>query len=146
MNTISISGNLAAEPEIRQVGDNEVTEFRIGHNTKRRRNGREEEITSWFNVERWGEAFANFAREFLRKGAKVYVTGSVEIDQWENNGKSGTTVKIKAFSVDLETWPDNDQSNRSNRSNSNRSNSNRSNQKPEKPAMDPAFDPNDIPF
>ena len=107
-NVIVISGNLADAPEIRNVGDSVVTEFRIAHNEKFKSQGRDQERTSWFSVERWGDAFADFAEKFLTKGAKVYVTGSVSVEQWESrDGKQGTTVKIRAHNVDLETWPDN---------------------------------------
>lgn len=163
MNVFCISGNLGDAPEIREVGDSVVTEFRIAHNEKFKRNGREEEITSWFTVERWGEAFADFAEKFLDKGSKVYVTGSVRIEEWEKDGQVQRKVKIRANAVDLETWPEDDGGSSSRgRSNSNRgggrSNSNRGGgggggsssrgrgRKDSGGSYDPAFDNDDIPF
>jgi single-strand DNA-binding protein len=100
--TITITGNLAAEPQQRLIGNGvTVTNFRVGSNQRHQdRSSGEwvEDDPNWYQVaafRRLGEhVFAS-----LRKGDPVIVTGRLKIRHWENEKGKGVSVEIVADAV-----------------------------------------------
>ncbi|QDP54691.1 MAG: putative single-stranded DNA-binding protein [Prokaryotic dsDNA virus sp.] len=98
MNSISLCGNLARDPEAQQVktgnGDNiALVKFTIANNRLHKR----EETCSFFDCEIWG-ASANFVNDYCRKGDKLAVNGEIRIDKWEDkdgNPRSKPIIKVK---------------------------------------------------
>ena len=96
---ITVTGNIATEPEQRRTGSGvPVTTFRLA-SSQRYRDAQSGEwvdgTTNWYRVSVFrtlGEnAFAS-----LRKGQRVIVDGRLRIKDWEANGKRGTEVEIDA--------------------------------------------------
>lgn len=81
---ITAVGNLAADPETREVGDNTVANFTLICNKK----VKGEEITSALRCAVWGPR-AKVVTDFLRKGAQVTVTGQAYVETYET--KTGET-------------------------------------------------------
>ena len=100
--TITITGNLAAEPQQRLIGNGvTVTNFRVGSNQRHQDRGSGEWVEddpNWYQVaafRRLGEhVFAS-----LRKGDPVIVTGRLKIRHWENEKGRGVSVEIVADAV-----------------------------------------------
>jgi single-strand DNA-binding protein len=93
LNRVQIIGNLGADPEVRTTpGGARVATLSIA--TSRRwtdRQGQPQEKTEWHRVIFW-EKLADLADQYLKKGDRVYVEGSIEYRQYED--KDGQTRYI----------------------------------------------------
>lgn len=94
MNTICISGRMTKDPDSKNVGEHTVVSFGIavdgyGKNPQ----------TSFFDVECWDKT-AEFVGEYLTKGSPVFITGRLQQDRWEKDGKKYSKDKIVASQVD----------------------------------------------
>jgi single-strand DNA-binding protein len=100
--TITVTGNIATEPEQRVVrGDEKVTSFRIAA-TRRRF---DEQTRSWVDVYTNYYSVSAFralglnAYTALRKGQRVIVTGRLRVKEWDNGTKQGVTAEIDADGI-----------------------------------------------
>src|SRR5205085_9989265 len=85
----------------------EVTQFHVAVNRNYKdQQGERQEETEWFRVVAWGQQ-AEFAAEYLRKGAKVYVEGRIQARQWEGqDGQKRYTTELVANTIqNLERRP-----------------------------------------
>lgn len=104
---IVVFGNLGKDPESRTVGADKVVKFSVAVNHKRK----DQESTSWFNVDVWGKQ-GDACAEYLHKGSKVMVAGSLEIRTYEKDGEKRTSADIRATQVDFaDSKPKADESN-----------------------------------
>ena len=105
INRITRSGNVATEPEVRAVGDSSVCHFRLG--ASRRFKG--EWVTDWFTVNVWGK-FGESIASRLRKGAKIVVSGSLEMREWEGKeGDKRLTPEIRCDGIEIMRQEDGEQ-------------------------------------
>ncbi|TFG66729.1 MAG: single-stranded DNA-binding protein [Gemmatimonadales bacterium] len=90
LNKVQLIGNLGADPEMRSTTTGvRLAKLRIA--TTRRwndRQGQPQEKTEWHNVTCW-DKLAEICERYLKRGAQVYVEGSIEYSQLE--GKDGQT-------------------------------------------------------
>ncbi len=100
---ITITGNLAADPELRPVGDTHVAVFRVGSTPWRTVEGqRENGTTLWLDVEAWGTLGEQVA-ENLSKGNTVVVDGVLMQDEWTNDeGEVRSRFKLRASNVGVD--------------------------------------------
>ena len=101
-NTITISGNITREPEMRYTpsGVSKVT-FGVAVNRSWRNQQTQEweEQTSFFNVVAWRQLAENVAAS-LTKGSRVVVSGRLEQRSWETEaGEKRSVVEIVADDV-----------------------------------------------
>lgn len=97
-NTVTISGNLTADPEIRSAPSGAaVASFTVAHNRSWTDNkGERQEKTSFIDVTAW-ERLAENAVESLTKGTRVIVEGRLEQETWEDqDGNKRSKVRIVA--------------------------------------------------
>lgn len=86
VNHVELIGWLGQEPEQRYTpGGVAIAEFAIATKRPGSRddNGERSYDTDWIDVVAWDQ-LANTATEFLRKGSRVRVTGSLQVDKWED--------------------------------------------------------------
>lgn len=76
MLNITAYGNLGKDPELKNVGQNQVASFSLAART-----GKDE--TTWMNCSVWGKR-AQTAAEYLRKGAKITITGRAKLNSYTN--------------------------------------------------------------
>jgi single-strand DNA-binding protein len=88
MATISFSGNLAADPELRHTQNGKpVARFTVIENRRRRMdNGWEDAEPNVFRVEVWAELAENVA-ESLHKGERAHVSGRIVTDRWDDKDR-----------------------------------------------------------
>lgn len=86
LNKIILMGRLVKDPEIRTVGDSEVTSFRIAVDRNYIPKGKERPDADFFDITLWN-GNAKFAAKHYTKGCQVYVVGSLENHSYE--GKNG---------------------------------------------------------
>ena len=94
-----IIGNLTANPEVRDVGDNKVANFKVAVNRKwRNRAGELQESVGFFSVVAWSNLAENIEKH-LAKGSPVFVSGRLEEDRWEKDGEGRSKIQIVAANV-----------------------------------------------
>jgi len=105
--TLILIGNLGKEPEMRYTPSGQpVTTLSVATNRRYSGvNGQPVKETAWFRVTVWGKQ-AETCNQFLHKGSKVLVAGSLTPDPetggphvWENNGKHGASYEVTASTV-----------------------------------------------
>ena len=103
INKVMLIGNLGRDPETRYAQNgNAVTKFSIATSEtwKDRTTGEQQERTEWHNIvcfARLGE----IAGEYLRKGSKVYIEGSLRTSSWEVNGEKKYRTEINANELQM---------------------------------------------
>ena len=91
VNKVILIGNLGNDPEVRTAPDKfQVCTFNLATNRdwKDRTTGEQKSQTNWHNVVVWEPNSVTYAKNFLKKGAKVYVEGKLETRKWQD--KSGS--------------------------------------------------------
>lgn len=85
LNKVMLIGNLGADPEIKYTPNGTaVANLRLATSENRKnRDGEWEERTEWHRVVLYGRQ-AEIAKDYLRKGSKVYVEGRIETRSWED--------------------------------------------------------------
>lgn len=97
INKVILIGNLGADPEVRYLpSGSAVANLRIAtsESWKDKENGTTQEQTEWHRVVYFNR-LAEIAGEYLRKGAKIYVEGSIRTRKWQDkNGQDRYTTEI----------------------------------------------------
>jgi single-strand DNA-binding protein len=103
VNKVILVGNLGNDPETRFMPDgNAVTNITVATsiNWKDRDSGESKERTEWHRVV-FFRRLAEIAGEYLKKGSKVYVEGSLRTRQWEKEGQKHYTTEIVASEMQM---------------------------------------------
>lgn len=91
LNTIAIVGRVGRDPEVKSVGDDIVAEFTVA--VERIARDADQPVVldeagkpkkpdpDWFSVSVWGKK-ADVARQYIKKGDLVGVSGPFKIDRW----------------------------------------------------------------
>ena len=101
LNRVMLIGNVGTDPEMRFTpSGNPVTSFRVA--TSRvytTSEGERKQETEWFTVVAWKKQ-AESCNQFLTKGQRVYVEGSLRTRTWEGqDGQKRTRVEVIANRV-----------------------------------------------
>lgn len=97
VNKCILVGNLGADPEIRRLNDGSpVVNLRIAtsESWRDKNSGERKEKTEWHQVVIFNDNLAKVAEQYLRKGMKVYVEGSLQTRKWEKDGIERYTTEI----------------------------------------------------
>jgi single-strand DNA-binding protein len=103
VNKVILIGNLGADPEVRYMpSGGAVTTIRLATSEtwKDKNTGQPQERTEWHRVVFY-QRLAEIAGEYLKKGAKVYIEGSIRTQQWEKNGEKRYTTEIIANEMQM---------------------------------------------
>lgn len=98
VNKAIIVGNLGKDPEIRRLTNGEpVVNFSVAtsESWKDKKSGERMERTEWHRIAIFNESLAKVAEQYLRKGSKVYLEGSIQTRKWTD--KDG----IEKFSTEI---------------------------------------------
>ena len=98
VNKVILVGNLGRDPEIRRLNSGDpVCNLRIAtsENWRDKSTGERREKTEWHNVVIFNENLVRVCENYLRKGSKVYVEGSLQTRKWtDQNGQEKYTTEI----------------------------------------------------
>lgn len=103
LNKMCLIGNLGADPEVRSLGEGngEVASLRIATSErwKDRTTGETKENTEWHSVSIFGDGLVNVAKNYLRKGSKVYIEGALRTRSYEKDGVTQykTEIQVRGF-------------------------------------------------
>lgn len=105
VNKVILIGNLGKDPEVRYMpSGSAVTNVTIAtsENWKDKQTGERQERTEWHNVVFFNR-LAEIAGEYLKKGSKVYVEGSLRTRKWQdkNSGQDRYTTEIVANEMQM---------------------------------------------
>ena len=101
INRVVLTGNLTADPELRNLpSGTSVCKLRVACNTRRKgASGEWEDKPNYFDVTVWGAQGENSAR-YLAKGRPVAIDGRLEWREWQDkDGNKRQSVDIVADSV-----------------------------------------------
>ncbi len=94
MNTATLVGRVGQDPELKYFDSGSVkARFSLAVDSGFGQN----KTTHWFNIEVWGKQ-AESAGQWIKKGALVGVSGSIDHNVWtDNNGMQREMFSIKAM-------------------------------------------------
>lgn len=99
VNKVILVGNLGKDPEIKFTGGGTaVANFSIATSSSYKDKTTQEwrETTEWHNVVAW-QRLAEIARDYLKKGNKVYIEGRLQTRKWQDKeGKDRYTTEVVA--------------------------------------------------
>ncbi|QIK38648.1 single-stranded DNA-binding protein [Caldichromatium japonicum] len=96
VNKVILIGNLGTDPEVRYMANGDaVANLRLATSeTWRDKSGEQQERTEWHNVVLFGK-LAEVAKQYLRKGSKVYIEGKLRTRKWQTqDGQERYTTEI----------------------------------------------------
>lgn len=96
INKVILIGNLGKDPILRRFPDGgAAANFAIATTDtwKNKQTGMQEEKTEWHQIV-CKNKLAEICEQFLRKGSKVYIEGSLRTRKWEKNGENHYTTEI----------------------------------------------------
>jgi single-strand DNA-binding protein len=107
VNKVILVGNLGADPEARSLNNGgEVVNLRVAttENWTDRSSGERKERTEWHRVVIFNENLGRVAKNYLRKGSKVYLEGQLQTRKWTDQSgqdRYSTEVVLQNFKSDL---------------------------------------------
>ena len=107
VNKVILVGNLGADPEARSFQNGgEVVNLRVAtSDTWKDRDGNRQEKTEWHNVAIFNENLGRVAKNYLRKGSKVYLEGQIQTRKWQDqsgNDRYTTEIVLGKFRGELQ--------------------------------------------
>lgn len=96
VNKVILVGNLGKDPEVKHLDSGVVVaNFSIATSESyKNKQGEKVENTEWHNIVVW-KGLAEIAEKYLKKGAKVYLEGSIKTRKWEDSdGKTRYATEI----------------------------------------------------
>ena len=104
LNKVMLIGNLGADPEIRSFQNGgRVANLRVATSEtwKEKNTGERQERTEWHRVVFFNK-LGEIAGEYLKKGSKVYVEGSIRTRKWQGqDGQDRYTTEIVANEMQM---------------------------------------------
>jgi single-strand DNA-binding protein len=107
VNKVILVGNLGADPEIRSLNSGDrVANLRVATSEtwRDRTSGERKEKTEWHRVVIFNDNLVKVAEQYLRKGSKVYIEGSLQTRKWADQSgqeKFSTEVVLQKFRGEL---------------------------------------------
>jgi len=108
VNKVILVGSLGADPEIRRTQDGKpIANLRVATSEtwRDRSSGERREKTEWHRVVIFNEGLCTVAEQYLRKGSKVYLEGSLQTRRWQDNSgaeRYSTEVVLQGFNSTLQ--------------------------------------------
>lgn len=98
LNKVTIIGRLGKDPDIRTMQDSkQLAAFSVATSDSWIDKNTHEKVekTEWHNVVIFNEKLVQISQNYLRKGSKVYIEGSLKTRKWtDNNGNDRYTTEI----------------------------------------------------
>ena len=98
VNKVILVGRLGKDPETRYTsGGQAVCHFSMATDESYKdRNGERQKRTEWHRITVWGKQ-AEIAQQYLKKGAQIYLEGSIRTSEWtDKEGQKKTSFEINA--------------------------------------------------
>ncbi len=109
VNKAIIVGNLGQDPEVRRTRDGRpIVNMSVATSDtwRDKATGERKEKTEWHRIVVFQENAAKFCEQYLKKGAKVYVEGSIYTRKWtdkNNVEKYSTEIVVQNFNHSVQS-------------------------------------------
>ena len=103
VNKVIIIGNLGNDPEARQFDNGgSVTNISVATSEQwtDKQSGEKREATEWHRIALFNR-LGEIAAQYLRKGSKVYIEGSLRTRKYEKDGKDHYVTEIRADQMQM---------------------------------------------
>ncbi|MDN5873482.1 MAG: single-stranded DNA-binding protein [Sinobacteraceae bacterium] len=103
VNKVILIGNLGRDPELKQLpsGSSVVNlPLATSDSWKDKNSGEQRERTEWHNIVFFNQ-LADIAGKYLKKGARIYVEGSLRTRKWQKDGVDRYTTEIVARDMQM---------------------------------------------
>lgn len=95
VNNVTLIGNVGQDPEIRETAGGSVVNLSLATTEKwKSKDGTPQESTQWHRVTFFGKP-AEIIHQYVHKGSKLYVSGSIEYREYEKDGEKKYATNIK---------------------------------------------------
>jgi len=107
LNKVTLIGNVGKDPEIRSTSDGrEIATMSIATTDtwRDRASGEKKERTEWHRIVVFSEGLVNVVKNYIKKGSKLYIEGSLQTRKWVDNAgveKYTTEVVLQNFGSSL---------------------------------------------
>jgi single-strand DNA-binding protein len=107
VNKVILVGNLGRDPEVRNTQDGgKIVNLALATSEtwNDKASGERKEKTEWHRVVIFNDRVADVAERYLKKGAKIYVEGSLQTRKWTDQGgqeRYSTEIVIGRFNGQL---------------------------------------------
>jgi single-strand DNA-binding protein len=98
INKVILVGNVGTDPEIRRTQDGkEIANFSLAtsESWRDKNTGERRDKTEWHRIVVFSEGLVNVIKNYIKKGSKLYIEGSLQTRKWtDNNGVEKYTTEI----------------------------------------------------
>lgn len=103
LNLVVLKGRIVQDAELKEVSETaKVARFSVAsHKRWKDKEGADQESVGFFDVEAWN-GLAGVAEEFVKKGRKILVEGSLKQNTWEQDGQKRSRVLVVAKHLDID--------------------------------------------
>lgn len=99
---IFIKGTVLSDPSVKQINDKSVMNLSVAVRTSRKQENSKYYESDRYSVAVWDQRSQDRLSSELKKGARVYVSGVLEMRTWTNrNNEKTTTPTIMAEDIEL---------------------------------------------
>ena len=116
INKVILVGNLGQDPEIRSTQDGrEIANFSLAtsESWKDKNTGEKKDKTEWHKIVIFSQGLVGIAKNYLKKGTKIYIEGSLQTRKWTDNQgleKYTTEVVLQNYNSTLQILDSRDRS------------------------------------
>lgn len=102
LNKVMLIGNLGAAPDVRRTKEGKMlVSMRLATSeTWKDKSGTRQERVEWHTVVVFAEGLAKICQQYLDKGSRIYVEGSLQTSKWvdkEGNDRYKTEVVLRPY-------------------------------------------------
>ena len=108
LNKVLLIGRLGADPEIKEmVNGKSVARLSLAtsQSWKDKNTGEKKEKTEWHRIVVFNEGLVNVVKQYLKKGAQIYVEGQISTRKWRDEklgqDKYSTEIVIQGYNSSL---------------------------------------------
>ncbi len=108
LNKVLLIGRLGADPEVKEmVNGKSVARLSLAtsQSWKDKNTGEKKEKTEWHRIVVFNEGLVNVVKQYLKKGAQIYVEGQISTRKWKDEStgqdKYSTEVVIQGYNSSL---------------------------------------------
>jgi len=107
INKVILVGNLGNDPEIRSTSDGrEIANFSLAtsESWKDKNTGERKSKAEWHRVVIFSQGLVGIAKNYLKKGTKIYIEGQLQTRKWTDNSgieKYTTEIVLQNFNSTL---------------------------------------------
>ena len=95
LNQIHLIGNVGADPELKETSAGSIVNLSLATTERwKSKDGEQKEATQWHRISFFGKP-AEIISQYVHKGSKLYVGGSVEYRSYEKDGETRYSTNIR---------------------------------------------------